>query len=79
MGYASASPSCECLIADLLRARRSLTLEQVVSLLPELSWNQVFRTIDDLSRRGEIVLLRRGYDYEVEWVSSRARTLSYAG
>ena len=55
MSHASASPSCECLIANLLRVRRSLTLEQVVTLLPELSWNQVFRTIGDLSRRGEIV------------------------
>ena len=79
MSHASASPSCECLIADLLRVRRSLTLEQVVTLLPELSWNQVFKTIDDLSRRGEIVLLRRGYDYEVEWMPARSRSFSYAG
>ena len=32
---------------------KSLTLEQVVTLLPELSWNQVFKTIDELSRRGK--------------------------
>ena len=79
MLHVASSPSCESLIAELLRARRSLTLEKVVALLPELSWNQVFRTIDDLSRRGEIVLLRRGFDYEVEWVSSKVRALACVG
>lgn len=56
----------EYLILDLLHARQSLTLEQVVALLPELSWNQVFKTVDELSRRGKIILLRRGFQYEVE-------------
>jgi hypothetical protein len=79
MVHPSISPNCEFLILDLLHMRRSLTLEQVVTLLPELSWNQVFRTVDELSRRGEIILLRRGFDYEVEWVSSRAPVLSCVG
>ena len=69
----------EFLILELLRVRKSLTLEQVVTLLPELSWNQVFRTIDELSRRGEIILLRRGFQYEVEWASARKPVLSCVG
>ena len=71
--------SSEFLILDLMRAKKSLTLEQVVTLLPELTWNQVFRTIDELSRRGEIILLRRGFQYEVEWASARKPALSCVG
>lgn len=79
MVYPSTSPTSEGLILDLLGLRKSLTLEQVVTLLPELSWNQVFRTVDELSRRGEIILLRRGFDYEIERISSRARVLASVG
>ena len=68
----------ELLILELLRGRRSLTLEQVVALLPELSWNRVFKTVDELSRRGEIILLRRGFQYEVEGAPARKRALSCA-
>ena len=67
------------LICDLLSVRRSLTLEQLVALLPELTWNQVFTTVDDLSRRGEIILFRRGFTYEVEWSAVRPKALSCVG
>ncbi len=79
MVHPSISPTSEGLILDLLGLRKSMTLEQVVTLLPELSWNQVFRTVDELSRRGEIILLRRGFDYEIERMPSKARVLAYAG
>ncbi len=79
MVHPSVSPTSECLILDLLCLRKSLTLEQVVTLLPELSWNQVFKTVDELSRRGEIILLRRGFDYEVERIPAKARVLACAG
>jgi hypothetical protein len=55
----------EALIIDLLRREESLKLEEVVALLPQLSWNQVFQCVDSLSRRGKIILHRRGFDYEV--------------
>ncbi len=79
MVHPSISPTSEGLILDLLGLRKSLTLEQVVTLLPELSWNQVFKTVDELSRRGEIILLRRGFEYEIERMSSKARVLACAG
>ncbi|CBK42137.1 protein of unknown function [Nitrospira defluvii] len=79
MVHPSISPTSEGLILDLLGLRNSLTLEQVVTLLPELSWNQVFKTVDELSRRGEIILLRRGFEYEIERMSSKARVLACAG
>jgi hypothetical protein len=37
----------------------------MVILLPEMRWNQVFAAIDKLSRRGEIALRRRGFNYEL--------------
>jgi hypothetical protein len=79
MVHQPVSLSSEILILELLRVRRSLTLEQMVTLLPELSWNQVFKTVDELSRRGKIILLRRGFDYEVERISSREPALSCVG
>ena len=79
MVHPSISPTSEGLILDLLGLRNSLTLEQVVTLLPELSWNQVFKTVDELSRRGEIILLRRGFEYEIERISPRVRVLACAG
>ena len=40
------------------------TLDEVTERL-ELSWNQVFLAVDSLSRLGDIILKRRGYEYEV--------------
>jgi hypothetical protein len=73
----AASPqSSEAMILDLLRARRLLRIDQVVDLVPQLTWNQVFTTVDALSRRGDIVLLRRGFDYEVAWSPTRTPPMS---
>ena len=55
----------EVLILRLLNSVEILTMEQAVELLPELSWVDVFRAVDALSRRGTITLRRRGFDYEV--------------
>jgi hypothetical protein len=76
MAYPAPRVSSESLILDLVRARQSLTLEQLITLLPELTWNQVFRTVDELSRRGAIVLLRKGFQYELAWVGVKKPTLS---
>ena len=70
------SNTSEAIILDLLRMRRSLRMEQVLDLTPELTWSQVFSTLDNLSRRGEVVLLRRGFDYEVAWSPNRNHPLS---
>ncbi|MBX3237118.1 MAG: hypothetical protein KF814_13290 [Nitrospiraceae bacterium] len=68
--------SSETIILDLLRLRKSLRMEQVIELAPELTWNQVFTTIDSLSRRGEIALLRRGFEYEVAWLPVRGQAVA---
>ncbi|MGD9727611.1 MAG: hypothetical protein AB7G68_04585 [Nitrospiraceae bacterium] len=61
----------EAMVLELLSHERSISLEAVVDLLPQMSWNQVFQCVDSLSRRGEIVLLRRGFDYEIARSSTR--------
>ncbi len=76
MVHPSISVEGESRILDLLRARQSLTLEQVVALLPELTWNQVFKTVDELSRQRRIILLRRGFQYEIERVSTKQSLLA---
>ena len=55
----------EGLVVALLQDIQNSTLEEVVALLPELSWNEVFHAIDSLSRRGGIVLRRRGFSYDL--------------
>ena len=63
----------EAMVLDLLRLERSMKLEHLVSLLPQLSWNQVFHCVDRLSRRGDIILLRRGFDYKLPGLPSSDR------
>ena len=55
----------DSLILDLLRSTSTpLTFEQIIAQLPELSWNQVFLGVDALSRQGDIILKRRGFEYQ---------------
>jgi predicted transcriptional regulator len=57
--------SREDLVLHLLESSSTpLTLDEVTERL-RLSWNQVFLAVDSLSRRGGIILKRRGYEYEV--------------
>ena len=57
----------ETLILQLLSScRGSLTFEQMIAHLPpQLTWNQIFLTVDRMSRQGHVMLRRRGYEYEV--------------
>lgn len=55
----------EAAILDLLGQRGSVTIEQLVDLSGS-SWEQVFGTIDRLSRSGGIRLTRVGMEYHAE-------------
>lgn len=52
-------------ILETLRRHRTMTLEGLVTAVPDLSWNCVFHTVDELSRDGRITMHRQGFDYEV--------------
>jgi hypothetical protein len=67
---ASQACSNEELVLSVLRSSGSLTIEQMIAKLPDLNWNQVFLAVDALSRRGAIVLRRRGYEYELHCPTS---------
>ena len=59
------TPDPDSLVLATLAEADFLTIEQLVEQLPELTWNQLFQILDDLSRRNAIVLRRRGFEYEV--------------
>ena len=69
---ASMMPSHESLLLSVLDEAEFFTVEQLVERLPEMTWNQLFQILDDLSRRNAIVLRRHGFEYEVTSRSSEA-------
>lgn len=53
----------------IVQERKRIPLEELLNCCPELTWNQVFSLVDDLSRHALIGLHRRGVDYELRAVS----------
>lgn len=56
----------EALILDLLQRAGSLTIEQAAAELPELTWSELFHTVDSLSRSGAVLIRRKGFAYELQ-------------
>lgn len=55
----------DSLILEVLRSTvRPLTFEEISARIPELTWNQIFLSVDALSRRGDVILNRRGFEYQ---------------
>jgi hypothetical protein len=67
--------SHESTIISLLHASDRLTIDEILARAPHLSWSQVFLAIDVLSRKGDVTLYRKGFEYSVE----TARHMSLAG
>lgn len=59
----------EQLVLGRLGKERVFTLEELLVEVPELSWAQLFVTIDQLSRRGDIELRRKGFTYTARTVT----------
>ncbi len=60
----STNPSrSEALILDTLQGGDPILLEHITERIPELGWNELFQAVDTLSRRGDLVLQRRGFAY----------------
>ena len=57
------SSRSEALILDALRGGDSILLEEITERIPELSWIELFQAVDTLSRRGDLILRRRGFAY----------------
>ncbi|MBM4125969.1 MAG: hypothetical protein FJ247_01290 [Nitrospira sp.] len=52
-------------LLTLVQERQCISLEELPACFPELTWNQVFLLVDDLSRHALIRLQRRGFEYEL--------------
>jgi len=55
----------EARVLKVLESTNGQTWKQVCAKLPDLSWNEVFATVDALSRRGKVIIRRRQNDYEL--------------
>jgi len=61
----TAAEHTESQILALVSERGCMTLEEIPPSLTGSTWNQVFASVDKLSRQGAINLRRRGYAYEL--------------
>ena len=52
-------------ILDRLEEESVVGLDELIEMLPQYSWNQIFHAVDQLARFGKIVLRRHRYDYTV--------------
>jgi hypothetical protein len=50
-------------ILDHLDEQMVISLDSLICLMPQYTWNQIFHTVDHLARCNKIVLRRHGYDY----------------
>jgi DNA-binding MarR family transcriptional regulator len=55
----------EALVLQRFHQAGCLTIEQLAAELTELTWSELFHTIDSLSRNGVIVIRRKGFTYEI--------------
>ena len=50
-------------ILDHLSEQTVISLDTLVCLMPQYTWNQIFRRVDQLSRCNKVVLRRHRFDY----------------
>lgn len=63
------TPQSASKLLALVQERKCIPLEELPAYFPELTWNQVFSLVDELSRRALICLQQRGFDYELRALS----------
>ncbi len=59
----SSADALTATILDHLDEQTVITLDSLVCLMPEYSWNQIFHCVDQLARCNKVVLRRHRYDY----------------
>lgn len=62
----SASP--ETVIMSHLSRHPSVTLDDLIEHVPQLTWNQIFHAVDGLTRAGTVVARRIRFQYELSLV-----------
>ena len=53
----------EAIILDHLSEQTVISLDSLISLMPQYTWNQIFYSVDQLARRNKIVLRRYRFEY----------------
>jgi hypothetical protein len=50
-------------ILDHLNEQTVISLDTLICLMPQYTWNQIFETVDQLARCSKIVLRRHRFEY----------------
>ena len=50
-------------ILDHLNEQTVISLDTLMCLMPQYTWNQIFRRVDQLSRCNKVVLCRHQFEY----------------
>lgn len=50
-------------ILDHLSEQTVISLDSLISLMPQYTWNQIFYSVDQLARGSKIVLRRHRFEY----------------
>lgn len=50
-------------ILDHLNEQTVITLDSLICLMPQYTWNQIFHRVDQLARCNKIILRRHRFDY----------------
>lgn len=53
----------EATILDHLSEQTVISLDSLVCLMPQYTWNQIFSSVDQLARGSKIVLRRHRFEY----------------
>lgn len=63
VGERSQNDALTAAILDHLNEQAVISLDTLVCLIPQYTWNQVFHCVDRLTRCNKIVLRRHGFAY----------------
>jgi hypothetical protein len=58
-------PTTARVILETVKDFPGISLEDLARNCPQLTWNEVFAAVDVMSRRGMILLSRKGFQYFV--------------
>ncbi len=53
----------EAIILDHLSEQTVISLDSLISLMPQYTWNQIFYRVDQLARHNKIILRRHRFEY----------------
>jgi hypothetical protein len=67
---------CETMVLSELVSVTTMTIDQLMVRLPQFTWPELFCALDAMSRRGDILMRRRGFEYELSVPGQYDRALA---